>query len=81
MSVVPLEMYAPGSAGKEERLDSCLHVFRAGLVSLLDGAGWANEFVNELAMFPQGARSDRVDAVVQCLNFKKEEDTYELPEW
>lgn len=79
MPLVLLEMVEVGAAGKNERLDACLPAIANGMVSLLDGAPWLEEFVEECAMFPVGARDDRVDALTQVLNHIADFDEDEWP--
>lgn len=71
--------------GKEERLMSCLPTIANGMVYLLDGAAWLDEFVEEMSLFPNGVRDDRVDALSQCLNHYyvplEEDSGAELPDW
>jgi predicted phage terminase large subunit-like protein len=73
-----VEVKVDSNTGKEARLDACISVIANGLVMLLDGAPWLEEFVEELAMFPHGRRSDRVDSITQILNYFKE---YEEDDW
>ena len=51
-----------------------------GMVSLLDGAAWLDDFVEEHAVFPNGNHDDRVDALSQCMNEAALEGT-EMPAW
>lgn len=84
MPLVTLEtVKVPNNTGKEERLDSCIHVLANGFVSLLDGAEWMERLVEECAVFPNGSRDDRVDCISQCLNHyaQIDEDGGELPDW
>lgn len=64
----------PGNADKELRLEAAIPYIKNGMVYLLDGAPWLEEFVKELSIFPNGLRDDRVDALSQCLNFKRAAD-------
>lgn len=85
MPMIIVEEIKVGSAGKEERLMACLPTIANGNVYLLDGASWLNEFVDEMSVFPNGIRDDRVDALSQALNYYYEpviEDVgAELPDW
>jgi predicted phage terminase large subunit-like protein len=78
--MVAVEEADPGNQDKEMRLQSCLHYLKNGAVLLLDGASWLGEFVEELSMFPHGSNDDRVDALSQCLNYKRPIDDG-LPDW
>lgn len=80
LPMVVVEVTNPGSAGKEERLDAVLPTIANGMVSLLDGAPWLEELVEEMSMFPHGAYNDRVDALTQVLAWNADIAT-ELPEW
>lgn len=78
--MVVLEPIEPGNSDKEMRLDACIPWLQNGFVYLLDGAPWLDDFVEELSTFPAGTRSDRVDALSQCLNHIRDtEDS--LPSW
>lgn len=55
--------------GKEARAAAVSPQVEAGNVYLLDGAAWAEEFVEELGVFPNGKHDDRVDALTQLLNY------------
>lgn len=64
----------PGNTDKELRLEAAIPYIKNGMVYLLDGAPWLEEFIKELSAFPNGKHDDRVDALSQCLNFKREVD-------
>jgi predicted phage terminase large subunit-like protein len=64
----------PGNQDKEMRLEAAIPYIKNGMVHLLDGAPWLEEFVKELSLFPNGLRDDRVDALSQCLNHRREAD-------
>jgi predicted phage terminase large subunit-like protein len=57
-----------GSTSFEDRWNAALPSFRAGLVYLLDGAEWNEEYVDELTSVPNGAKDDRADATCQAIN-------------
>lgn len=78
MPMITLEVIKIGMAGKEERLDACLPAIANSMVSLLDGAPWLEEFVDECALFPVGQYEDRVDSLSQCMNFIRD---YEADDW
>lgn len=71
----------PGNADKEMRLDSVLSYFKNGMVYVLDGATWLEAFIEELTLFPNGTRDDRVDAVSQILGHVRSADGGGLPDW
>lgn len=78
MPMVALEMIKIGAAGKEERLDACLPAIANGLVSLLDGAPWLEQFVEQTSEFPFGDEDDLVDCLTQAMNYipEHEEDSW-----
>lgn len=53
--------------GKESRAWACSPQIESGNVYLLDGAAWANEWLDEFDVFPNGRNDDRVDALTQLL--------------
>ncbi len=75
-----IEGIEPGAADKEMRLDAAIPTIEAGLVYLVDGAAWVEDFVEELSLFPNGPLSDRVDSLSQCLNHVKSSENT-LPDW
>ena len=78
--MVSIEEAEPGNHDKEMRLEAALPYIKNGMVYLLDGAPWLEAFVDEFNKFPQGLRSDRVDALSQLLNNVREaDDTW--PSW
>jgi predicted phage terminase large subunit-like protein len=64
----------PGNTDKEMRLEAAVPYIKNGQLFLLDGAPWLEEFVKELTLFPNGLHDDRVDALSQCLNFRRAVD-------
>jgi hypothetical protein len=59
---------------KEARLDGVVNQIAAGMLLLLEGAAWVEEFVNELCAFPRYPTKDRVDALTACLALARIED-------
>lgn len=65
-----------GKGNKEMRAEFMEPMMEAGLMFLLDGAGWLQRppagsnqtLVDEVAAFPEGQRDDRVDCLSQCLH-------------
>jgi predicted phage terminase large subunit-like protein len=53
--------------GKEARAAACEPQIEAGNVYLPDGAPWADGFVEEFALFPNGRHDDQVDSLTQAL--------------
>jgi predicted phage terminase large subunit-like protein len=78
--MVVVEPVEPGTADKEMRLDAVIPYIEQGAVHLMEGAPWVEEFIQELAEFPSGARDDRVDAISQVLNHIRVA-TETLPDW
>ena len=72
--MVAIEGIEPGNTDKELRLEAAIPYLANGMVYLLDGAPWLEEFVNELSKFPHGVRDDRVDALSQALNHIRAKD-------
>lgn len=64
----------PGNDSKEMRLEAAVPYIKNGMVHLLDGAPWLEEFVKELSLFPGGLHDDRVDSLAQILNFRRAAD-------
>jgi predicted phage terminase large subunit-like protein len=83
MPPVQIEVVDPGMQGKEQRLDPCRPALSAGMLHLLDGAGWLEAFVGELAAFPFGQNDDRVDCITQAMNHyaPTADESSGLPEW
>ena len=66
--VIAIEDAERGSTPFELRWKAALPSFRACLVHVLDGAGWAEPYVSEICAVPNGAHDDRADATVQGIN-------------
>jgi predicted phage terminase large subunit-like protein len=81
LPMVSIEMVDTGSEDKEQRLTAVTPYLKNGMVYLLDGATWLEAFVEELAMFPNGKRDDRVDALSQVLSHSRPVDDGGLPGW
>ncbi len=65
--VAKVEPFEPqGRGDKVQRAAAMEPDVDAGLVHLLDGASWVPAFIEEFALFPRGARDDRVDALSQA---------------
>lgn len=62
--IVPVEP----EESKESRATAVSYVIEAGNVYIPDDENWSAEFVEELAMFPNGKHDDMVDAMTQALN-------------
>jgi predicted phage terminase large subunit-like protein len=57
---------------KRARAEAVTPMFEAGRVFLPLDAPWLNDFVDELASFPNGAHDDMVDSAAQALNYLRE---------
>lgn len=66
--LIAIEDAEGGSTPFEQRFDASLRTYRAGMVHVLDGAGWAEEHIDETCAVPNGAFDDRPDAVCQAIN-------------
>ncbi len=54
---------------KEQRLSAQIPKIEAGNIYLPKGLPWAQEFVEEFAVFPNGKYDDQVDAATQALDY------------
>jgi predicted phage terminase large subunit-like protein len=57
------------SDGKVARARAMSPAIESGNVYLLDGANWVEPFLDELAMFPNASKDDRVDTLSQVLDY------------
>ena len=57
---------------KRARAEAVTPMFEAGRVFLPADVPWFNDFVDELASFPNGAHDDMVDSTSQALNYLRE---------
>jgi predicted phage terminase large subunit-like protein len=57
---------------KVARASAVTPMFEAGRVFLPADASWLNDFVDELAMFPNGVHDDMVDSATQALNYLRQ---------
>ncbi len=64
---------------KRARAEAVTPMFEAGRVFLPADAPWLNDFVDELAMFPNGAHDDMVDSTTQALNYLRQGPYTEPP--
>jgi predicted phage terminase large subunit-like protein len=63
------ELWPTGGRGKEERLESRLHMFVEGRVLVRDEQPWTIELVNEWVRFPFAKHDDQMDAMTQYLDW------------
>ncbi|MBN9597947.1 MAG: hypothetical protein J0G36_21670 [Afipia sp.] len=61
------ELRPTGGRGKEERLESQLHMFAQHRVLIKRNESWTVELESELLRFPFGKHNDQVDALTQYL--------------
>jgi predicted phage terminase large subunit-like protein len=57
--------------GKLARAWACSAQVEAGQVHIPETASWAEDFLLECSMFPNGAYDDQIDAMTQCLNWHR----------
>ncbi len=72
--MVELELVNPGTLDKDARVNSAIPSLANGMLYLLDGAPWLEEYVEELALYPNGLRNDRIDATTQAFNHIRTDD-------
>jgi predicted phage terminase large subunit-like protein len=65
---IPLKEFTPhrGTGDKYARLNSVSDIIASGIV-WVPNTKWADELVEEIAAFPNGAHDDRLDSTVQAL--------------
>ncbi|WP_300394114.1 phage terminase large subunit [Henriciella sp.] len=72
---VPSPIAIKATSGKVERATAASYRMEAGDVFLPERAPWMDEFLQEVAGFPNGSYLDQVDALVQLLLWTGERDT------
>lgn len=72
--MVELELVNPGTLDKDARINAAIPTLANGMLYLLDGAPWLEEYVEELALYPNGLRNDRIDATTQAINHIRIDD-------
>jgi len=65
LPIIPIKV----DKDKRARAEAVTPLIEAGLVSLPESAPWLNDYVDELAAFPNGAHDDFVDSTTQALNY------------
>lgn len=68
MPMVEIVMVDPGTQDKDARLNTASPTIANGMLFLREGAPWLEDYVEELALYPNGLRDDRVDATTQLIN-------------
>jgi predicted phage terminase large subunit-like protein len=68
MPMVEIVMVNPGTQDKDARLNSATPTMANGMFYLRDGAPWLEDYVDELAAYPNGLTNDRVDYTTQLIN-------------
>jgi predicted phage terminase large subunit-like protein len=66
--MVEIVMVNPGTQDKDARLNSASPTIANGMLFLREGAEWLEDYVEELAMYPNFSTDDRVDATTQLIN-------------
>ena len=74
-SALPIIPVKVGS-DKRSRADPITGVIEAGKVFLPESAPWLNDFVDELAAFPNGVHDDAVDSTSQAINYLRHEPVH-----
>jgi predicted phage terminase large subunit-like protein len=64
---------------KRARAEAVTPMFEAGRVFLPADAPWLNDFMDELAAFPNAVHDDMVDSITQALNYLREGPYSEPP--
>jgi predicted phage terminase large subunit-like protein len=65
LPIIPIKV----DRDKESRARASTGVIEAGKVFLPESAPWLNDYVDELAAFPNGVNDDAVDSTSQALNY------------
>jgi predicted phage terminase large subunit-like protein len=65
LPIIPIKV----DKDKRARAEAVTPLIEAGLVFLPESAPWLNDYVDELAAFPNGAHDDFVDSTTQALNY------------
>ena len=63
---------------KETRAHAVTPLIEAGKVFLPESAPWLNDYVDELANFPNGVYDDAVDSTMQALNYMRQRQESEV---
>ena len=67
-----IQRYQPGpNQDKIMRMFACCNLIESGFVHLPEKADWLAEYMNELAVFPNGKYDDQVDSTSQALDWIK----------
>jgi predicted phage terminase large subunit-like protein len=69
LPVIPVKV----DSDKVARAQAATPLLEAGKLFLPEGASWVEDFIDELAVFPNGAHDDCVDSTTQALNFLRQE--------
>jgi predicted phage terminase large subunit-like protein len=76
--MVELDLVNPGTLDKDARINAAIPALANGMLYLLEGAPWLEDYVDELALYPNGLRNDRIDATTQAVNHIRIDD-YSYP--
>lgn len=71
LPIIPVKV----DSDKLARAQAVTPLIEAGKISLPESAPWINDFIDEMAAFPNGVHDDCVDSVTQALNYLREQAT------
>ncbi len=72
LPIIPIKV----DSDKRRRAEVVTGVIEAGKVFLPESAPWLNDYVDELAAFPNGAHDDAVDSTTQALNYLRHQQVH-----
>ncbi len=72
--MIELELVNPGTLDKDARVNAAIPSLANGMLYLLDGAPWLDDYVEEMSLYPNGMRNDRIDATTQAFNHIRIDD-------
>lgn len=82
---LPARPYNPGSADKINRAHQASPILELDCLWLMESTRdpgrpvtWARDFLEEVALFPNGEHDDQVDAFTQCMIFLRDQGRFEL---
>jgi predicted phage terminase large subunit-like protein len=68
LPIIPVKV----DSDKQTRAAAVTPIMEAGKIFLPESASWVSEFVEEMAVFPNGIYDDVVDSTTQALNYLRE---------
>ena len=72
LPIIPIKV----DSDKRTRAQVITGVIEAGKVFLPESAPWLNDYVDQLAAFPNGAHDDAVDSTTQALNYLRHQPVH-----